>query len=788
MAYYLPDMTLGNAEKDSPSFGLEMARFIDSEWGSSLVQQRRSNIKLIRSHMEGEVDVSHLKPLFNSTKDLSVLRVNWKYSSEVPKFINSIVEGFSYDKYRAIVKSVDAHSQEAKSKFRREKLKAMYAREDLKKASEALGVDLVPKGFIPESKDELNLFMELEYKPAHELAPEIGIQKVMDFGDWRDTLNHVAEDIACHRLGAVKVEADYETAVRLRYVDINNFVYSRNVEGNRDYTDAYYFGEYVRYTLGQLEKMIQKEHLSPDKLKQLVGLSGGAFANFANMTEEDKQHTVDVLHFTFKTNRYRIKKKKYNSHGTYKYIDKDDYWSPPKGMKSEVVRIPYEVWYEGIYIPGADVVFGYRLVDNMLRDPNNRNKAIPPYIMYRLSSESIAQKIVDISDRIYLAMIKMQQFVLKMKPKGFAIDIDALQSLDLGDSVKLDPIQQVKIMMEDGNLLYSGSSLVDDQTGTVRLPMHDMPDGTGRELAELINVYNALVQRLHDITGINPQATGAAPPSRTSSAVYQGTVGSAMRVTNNIYNGVLSIQKRAAEAILARLYSASMFGETEQIVRSILGEYTTDIIKSLADMKYHQYIVNIDVRATDIERAELMETMNAALQTGTITLMDKIDIEEIDNLRLAKQVIKLRQKANMEKAEQNAAIEHRRKLEEIQMKGQSDLQRMQMENDMKIKLMMAEKELETKLEIFKAGAKQRDISLEKQWDYTIANVKAKAQMQIDTEKEDRKDLRQSEGNEQQSELIDQRQNQSGPKKFEKKPIKSDDSILPSGFEGLAPNV
>ena len=40
--------------------------------------------------------------------------------------INAIVEGFSYDKYRTTVKGIDMHSQEKRSKFRREKLKAMY--------------------------------------------------------------------------------------------------------------------------------------------------------------------------------------------------------------------------------------------------------------------------------------------------------------------------------------------------------------------------------------------------------------------------------------------------------------------------------------------------------------------------------------------------------------------------------------------------------------------------------------------------------------------------------------
>src|SRR5690606_25846275 len=231
-------------------------------------------------------------------------------------------------------------------------------------------------------------------------------------------------------------------------------------------------------------------------------------------------------------------------------------------MMSEVVYISYEVWYESTYFPGTNIVINYQLMDNMLRDPRNRRKAIAPFIMYKLSSESIAQKIIDISDDIYITLIKLRQFVLKMKPKGYAIDIDALGSLELPDGSTLDPIKQVKIMRDDGDLLYSGSSLVDDQQN-VRLPIHDMPDSSGRELAELINVYNGLMQRLYDVTGINAQAAGGAPPPRTSSIVYEQTVSTSQKVVNNIFNGILSIQKRSSEAILSRLHAASVMKETE---------------------------------------------------------------------------------------------------------------------------------------------------------------------------------------------------------------------------------
>jgi len=784
MKYIMPDMLAGNAEKDSLEFGKRMAQYIDSEWGSMLIAKERSDIQMLRSHMKGEVNASHLKPLFNTHKDLSALRVNWKYSSEMPRFVNAIVEGFSYDKYRTVVTGVDMHSQEARSRFRREKLKAMYTKEEAEQLSRLMGMDFRHQGFVPESKDELNTYMELEYKQASEIASEIAIQKVFDFSDWRETFNHIAEDLAVVGRGVARVVPDSETVCQFEYNDVANFIYSRDVDNTRDASKCFYFGQYMAMTLSQVEKIGYNE-LPPDKLRSLANLSGFR-GDYRQMSGDDKQNTVDVMYFTFKANRYDMKKKKYNRHGGYKYIDKDDYWLPNPNMKSDALAIPYEVWYEGYYVPGAECVFGYKLVDDMMRDPGNSRKAIPPFIMFTLSSESIGRKIVDISDDIYITRIKIRQFVLKLKPKGYAIDIDGLGTLEMGDGTKLTPIQQVKIMRDDGDLLFSGSSLIDD-SGNVRMPIHDMPDSQGRELMELINVYNTLVSQLHTITGINPQAVGGAPPPRTSESVYSGTVSSSLRVVNNIFNGLMSIQKRASEAIMARLHAAAVFGETEPVVRAIMGEYTTDMIKEVANIHKYQFIVNVDLRSTEAERAQFVQAMNEALQTGAISIEDKIDIEEIENLKLAKHIIKTRYKKRMLEAQKNAEIEHQRKMEQLQAAGVQDMQRERMKMEMDKEMMMFKAELETRTKMFEAQSEMEKVSLTKQWEMAIEKEKSSVRRALEGYKEDRKDKRVSLQSTRQSELIDQRQSGAGPKKFEER---STEDVMKgvNPFAGLSPNI
>jgi hypothetical protein len=779
MTYEMPDMTASNAEKDSPDFGLKMGKFIDSQWMPTSYKIHRDSIIALRKHMEGTVDVSHLKPMFSSQADAGHLAVNWKYMSDVPRFVVAITEGMNYDKYRTTVKGVDLQSQGNRSQFRREKLKAMYAKEEAKKISEMFGVDLMPKGFLPKSLEEMNLYMELEYKTAQEIALELGIQKVMDFNDWREVMNQLVEDACLTRYMIAAVQYHPTTALEFRRVLPEYFIHSRDPESMRDMRKAYYYGEVKTMTVSEIEKETRGQ-LSKEQVKSLASKFGKFYTDFRDFTGEEINNTVEAIKFCFKTNRYEMKKKKYYRNGGYKIINKEDYWVPPLAMKSEAYAIPYEVWYEGIYIPGTEIVLNYGLMDNMMRDTKTgqTRKALPPYVVYRLSTEPIAQRIADISDDLYTTRVKLRQFVLRMKPKGWAIDIDGLGGLDMPDGTKLTTLEQIKIATDEGILIYSGRSLIDGELNS-RLPFYDMPDGSGRELGELLNVHNSLMQQLHEVTGINPQAVGQAPPARTSSAVYQGTIESSQRVVNHIFNGLLSIQQRVGETIVCRLQSAAVFGETKQIMDAILGEYTTDRIKELANIGHSQFVLNVTVAPSDEMRAELREDLNIALQNKLITPIDKIDISEIENIKLARQMIKIRQKANMEEAERQAQMQHKRMLEIEQAKRQGEMEVLKAKAEIDIMKSMSEMKGKAQIEAFLGELEMKKIGYKGRWDVAVAEAAANIKSKTETMKEDRKDERVREQGTIQSELIDQRK--AGGKRVFTEP-KMPDVGVPEGIE------
>jgi type II secretory pathway pseudopilin PulG len=289
--------------------------------------------------------------------------------------------------------------------------------------------------------------------------------------------------------------------------------------------------------------------------------------------------------------------------------------------------------------------------------------------------------------------------------------------------------------------------------------------GDAAAIMNLQNLYNAKYQELHMLTGVNEQATGAAPPSRTASSVYENTMQSSQVVTNNIFNGLLSIQQRSAESIISRLQSAALFGEMSPIIEAILGEYTTDMIAEFARLHKYQFVTNVDLKPTAEDRNRLIQDLSIALQTGTIDLTDKIDIEMIDNPKLALNMIKLRQRDKIKKAEEQAAIEHKRVIEQINAKAQGDMQSMQAKAQIETEAKMAIMNAEGQLEAFKAENKMKEISLTKQWELRIVQEQSGGVPQKVVYQEDRKDNRVDLATERQSALIDQRQNKKPPQQF-----------------------
>ena len=175
--------------------------------------------------------------------------------------------------------------------------------------------------------------------------------------------------------------------------------------------------------------------------------------------------------------------------------------------------------------------------------------------------------------------------------------------------------------------------------------------------------------------------------------------------------------------------------------------------------------------APDEEEKQLLENnIQVALSREQIFLEDAIDIRNIKNLKLANELLKLRRKKKAAQDRQmqteNISLQSESNARAAQAAAQADVQKEQAISQSKIKIKSAEHELEIQKLQQEVLAKKELMTYEFELNKQLKELDLQVINNKEEYKEDRKDKRTKIQASQQSELIDQRRNNTPPKDFE----------------------
>lgn len=182
----MPDPLASDAEKLTPEYGLEIAKYIEQEWFNGGIiangcrfMGRRKWIEDKRLFVRGEQDAKPDKDLLSrGNYDLDYLNLDWTQINLAEKFCNIVSNGIKDDYYMLDIRAFDRISVKLKQDRMNLYRKNMRSLNMLLKARDIQGIDLTPTGFIPEDEEELQLYMEIEDRPKIEIAEEIMIDFV----------------------------------------------------------------------------------------------------------------------------------------------------------------------------------------------------------------------------------------------------------------------------------------------------------------------------------------------------------------------------------------------------------------------------------------------------------------------------------------------------------------------------------------------------------------------------------------------------------------------------------
>ena len=201
-----------------------------------------------------------------------------------------------------------------------------------------------------------------------------------------------------------------------------------------------------------------------------------------------------------------------------------------------------------------------------------------------------------------------------------------------------------------------------------------------------------------------------------------------------------------------------------------ISTFNVETLKEIQNLNLHDFGIYLELEPDEEEKAQLEQNIQIALQSGGIDLEDAIDIRQIKNIKLANQSLKYKRKKKIEReqkqqqqniqaqAEANAQLAEKSAMAEVQKQealAQTQIQIEQIKSQLEIQRMHAETALKKEL-----------MAEEFNYSFQLAQMNLQQQKEKITEIEDRKDKRIKMQGTQQSELIDQRKNDSMPKDFE----------------------
>ena len=790
---YFPSQTVSDAEKLSYDYGLKVGKAIEQEWfnndrGSNKHRTNHNDFHNLRLYARGEQSIQKYKDELSINGDLSYLNLDWKPVPIISKFVDIVVNGMSDRLY-----DIKAYSQDPFGlKERTEYGRAIMSDIKMKGFNEfaaQFGMDLTESNIdtLPETVEEGELYMQLTYKQAVEIAEEQALNVLFDGNNYDLIKKRFYYDLTVLGMGAVKTSFNTSEGVVIDYVDPANLVYSHTDSPYFD--DIYYVGEVKTIPVNELAK--QFPHLSEDDLEDVMKNKSYNRSNYNsrhNYDKEDNNH-IQVLYFNYKTYMNEVYKVKQMATGAEKIIPKDDSFNPPEekeGVYSRMLR-SIECLYEGAMILGTEKLLKWEMASNMMRPKSDftkvkMNYAIVAPRMYNGKIDSLVKRITGFADMIQLTHLKLQQVMSRMVPDGVYLDADGLAEVDLGNGTNYNPQEALNMFFQTGSVIgRSFTSEGDMNPG--KIPIQEITSGSGgNKMQALIGNYNYYLQMIRDVTGLNEARDGSTPDANALVGVQKLAAANSNTATKHILQAGLFLTAETAECLSLRISDIIEYSPTKDAFIQAIGTHNVATLEEIKNLHLYDFGIFIDLTPDEEEKAKLENNIQMALQQKLINLEDAIDLREIKNIKLANQLLKIRRS---KKEERDREIQ----LENIEAQTQSNTQAAQAAAQAEIQKNKAMLDNQSELEQLKAQIasqkmqhemelKKELMALEFQYNMQLKGVEVDGVKNREKQKEDRKDERTKIQATQQSELIDQRNNQKPPKNFES----SGNDILSGGFD------
>ena len=679
-------ITTDIASKKDYLYGKNVAQNIYSTiYGNQTYFWLRNNrFRKNRQIANGKVDMSVFMDRLEMNGKANFVNINWKSIIIGNTIVARLVGSWMSRKEKITVNANDSASAMLKQRQADEAEFLYKNKETLAQLQQESGVEIIPKDtFVAEDKDELDQWiMEFNHLPE-EILYSIGCNNVFEANGWNDVLKQrLLHDSAEVGLVCTYTWMDEEGEVHVQWIRPENAIYSYS--DFPDFRDTTYRGHILSMKISEVrarysqaaggtlseEDIFQlaqssKEYQLTDKIKWMQDW------NVAWLRPYDEWN-IDLVNFEIRTldsDGYTVTKTKKNGSTIIKK-------GKPEKLDENQEYLEEKKWniYHGVYCPVTQKMIHWGIKKNMIRpqDPKEIGNAEFSYSFYMydpydMRNVAVPEKIEEPIEQMILARLKIQQLVAKMVPAGAAIDVDALQELDLGlgDSVK--PIDVQKIWEQTGKLYYRGR---DAEGNRIPVPITELANtGFSPQLQALIQLYQFHYQVLKDELGEDPNLMNQAAQPRVSASNIETSRVLANNATEYMYDAYIYVMQETAKKVACLINKSVTHGSKRY--RDLLNE---------DDVKDRNFVASIKMMPDDVQVATLQAMMNNSIASNPQLVIyldpfkamrmakENVELGELYFRQAQKRFIKTEQEKAMVNSQQNAEAQQA----SIQAKMQAD--------------------------------------------------------------------------------------------------------------------
>jgi hypothetical protein len=668
-----------------------------------------------RKYSEGLQSIEKFKQQFSVTGDNTYLNFDWAVSTPLPKLVEVFRGQMLNQPYKIQFTPVDSLSITEYDTEKKVKLAEMEIQKQLAPLVEQ-GV-IEKKTDLPEDNDELEIYMQTNFKLAQSIAMETITKAVLEDNDMDYINDKIAKDLIDLKICAVRVCLDENKNIKIEYIDPVDLVTS--YVKRADFQDVKHVGVMSEVTIDDL-RVMSAGQLTEEELFEIAKSVAGRYGNgswdtvnrrYYDNFDWDRVNTfkVMVLDFEFfSTDDMTVTSVKARNNG-FKTLINEEPRNKLAERRTKVKKVKNV--YMGKYVVGTDYIFDYGLKENIIRERINGKYSTNTTLgfvvyapdIYDMENKSKVEEMIPYADELIRIQLKMQQIIAKAAPSGYAMNVDAivegLQGMGIGG---MKPIDARAMRDQIGDIYYravreDGTPITPGQP-----PITALPNGLDNSIMLLINAYNAALIRMKESIGVNDAIDSSQPDNKALIGIQKLAVAAHKTALKSLYSTFLRVNEDVARQV-SMLAQQLIRKNINNTFINMVGKETVDQL-DVTKLTTSDFSIVVQMLPDAEEMSYLENKIELAIQSQPpmINLQDAFAIRRVmkEDVDKAEQLLavreKRRRKENMQRSEQmqqqNAQLQaqvaqaaEQARMQTEQTKAQLEAQNTQLEYDLRLR-------------------------------------------------------------------------------------------------------